>query len=437
MKAAFGTIIIGAGPGGYPLAAALAAAGENVAVIERSHPGGTCLNRGCIPTKCLAASAERALECAGAADFGIHTGPVSVDYPAVAARMNAVVAELRSQVLAVLGRCTVIEGEARLLPGMEVAVGEDVYAAPRRIVIATGSQPARLPVEGADLALTSDDVLALEQLPQSAVIIGGGVIGMEFASIMAALGSEVSVIEYCKEILPPFDPEIAKRLRQKLTRRGIDIMTGAGVTRLERNADGGGVTVHFADKRGERQMQADCAVMAVGRRPVVPAGVAEAGVNLTDRGFIAVDSLMRTSAPGIYAIGDVNGLCQLAHAASAQANVVLTGEADIFNAAATPAVVFTVPEVAAVGPLTFADRAVDVIRRNYASNGKALAMGADGVLKLTVDRETRALLAATAIGPHAADLIAEATILIKEGTPLEQIPRRYTHVHPTLSELFV
>lgn len=427
----YDSIIIGAGPGGYELAAMLAASGESVAVVERSHPGGTCLNCGCIPTKCLAATADTFRTCRDAGLFGVDCAAPSVDYPQAVARMRRVVEQLREGVMAALRDVTYIEGEARLRPGMEVQVGADgLIQARRRIVIATGSAPASLRVPGAGTALDSTAALSLEKLPESAVIVGGGVIGMELASIWNTLGSRVTVVEYCKEILPGIDPEIAKRLRTTLTRAGLEILTGAEVTAIARGA------VTCDTRRGPQTLTADIVVSAVGRRPVVPEGCDECGIKLTPRGFVAVDSSMATTAPGIYAIGDVNGLSMLAHSAVAQARVIASGDTSAFNPAAVPAVVFTHPELAQVGIVPEGVETVTV-KRTFASVGKAVAMEeAAGVAKFTCRKSDGAILAVTILGPHAADLIAEATMLVTDAVPLGRVATGYIHAHPTLSEIF-
>ncbi len=434
-------IIIGAGPGGYHLASELTAKGESVIVAERDNLGGTCLNRGCIPTKCLCASASAALAARSASSLGVNVGEVKIDFAKTSARMNEVMDDLRQGVASLLAGCTVINGNAMLVKSREsiaVQVGEETYEATKHIVIATGSRPAILQVEGAELAITSDKALSLESLPESMAIIGGGVIGMEFASAFSALGVKVTVIEFCKEILPPFDAEIAKRLRTTLSRRGIDILVNSAVKRLAEHD--GKITVTYEGKRGEATVEADAVMMAVGRKPVVPDGAEEVGIKLTSKGFIEVDGHMQTSVPGIYAIGDVNGLSMLAHSAYAHGRVVAGDDPALFNRDCVPSVVFTEPEVAMVGPtaaeLQARGEEISVIKRPLASNGKAKAMGhSDGVLKMVARAADGALLSATIIGHGAADLIAEATLHVATRTPVNKIADTI-HAHPTLSEIF-
>lgn len=232
-------LIIGAGPGGYETAVHGAARGLSVTLIEKGELGGTCLNRGCIPTKALCRSAEVALTVAEASEFGIVNtdNTPQVDFEAVMARKDKVVSELREGVATLLSGVSIIRGEGRFISPCEVEAGGETYTA-GRIIIATGSAPSALGIPGSELAMTSDEILSLDKLPHSLAIIGGGVIGLEFASVMSAFGVDVTVLEYCKEILPPFDAEVAKRLRMSLKKRGISIITDALVTSIERNEPG-------------------------------------------------------------------------------------------------------------------------------------------------------------------------------------------------------
>lgn len=441
-------IIIGGGPGGYTLAAGLTGAGRKVALVERDRLGGTCLNRGCIPTKCLCATADAAVATRHAAEFGVLCGEVSVDYAKAHERMLAVVGQLGEGVERAVSGAGLYRGEARLITldaqpedGMPtrpsdgrpvaVQVGDEILAAPN-IVIATGSQPALLPIPGAETALTSDGFLSLTELPASAVIIGGGVIGIEFASILASLGCQVTVVEYLPEILPVLDADVAKRLRTMLTRRGIKFVLGAKVTAVV-----DGRSVQYEAKRGAAEVSADCVVMAVGRRPVVPEGCAQAGIGLDRRGFIEVDDAMSTCLKGIYAIGDVNGRCLLAHAAEAQAEVLMGHEV---NMDLMPSAVFCKPEAASVGlgedECKRRGLPCRVLRSNYAANGKALAMGEpDGMVKLTVDPDSERLLGVQIIGAHAADLLAEATALLSARATLTDLTQGMITAHPTLPEI--
>lgn len=438
-------LIIGGGPGGYEIAAEAAKEGRKVTLIERDALGGTCLNRGCIPTKCLCASAAAILSVKDAAKFGVEVEGFKIDYLRAADRMRSVTDQLRSGIEALLKDVEIIKGEASLSKaGDRVAVevnGERFTA--DQILIATGSKPASLPIEGAELAVTSDDVLKFKELPESVAIIGGGVIGMEFASILSAFGVDVTVIEYCPEILPAFDKETAKRLRSTLSRRGVKIIVGAAVKSLRAHLPEdpamGYISVAYSGKKGDESIDCKVAVMAVGRKAVLPAGCEEAGIAVSKRGFIEVDDNMRTSMPDVYAVGDANGLCMLAHAASAQARLALGIDVDMDF---VPSAVFTIPECAMVGLTEEACQKEGIqyakAKAMFAANGKALAMGeSDGFVKVLYSPATRLLLGVHVIGPHAADIIAEATACMAEGATIDSIAKGIIHGHPTLSETFM
>lgn len=434
MNMTFDTIIIGGGPAGYEAAAIGAARGENVLLVERDALGGTCLNRGCIPTKCFCRSAQIAIDVADAAAFGIELpggNAMSVSMSAMVSRKNEVVGRLREGVEMLVSAARVVKGTARITGPQTVEV-LDISATAPKIIVATGSVPAVLPIEGAELTVTSDDMLQLQSLPSSLAVIGGGVIGMEFASVFAALGCDVTVIEYCKEILPPFDRDIAKRLRTTLQKRGVKFCLSAEV-RSVTMAEGVRKRVDFIAKGKEQAVEAEMVLMAVGRKAVVPDGLAEAGVEIGRRGIV-VDSRFETSVPGVYAIGDCNGICQLAHAASAQARLVM-GE-DI-NLSVIPSAVFTVPECAMVGMTEEQCKEQEIPFRSgkafFRANGKALAMGEEDGLVKVLAGENGMILGCHICGPHAADLVAEAALAMSARLPVSAIASA-VHSHPTLSE---
>lgn len=431
-------IIIGAGPGGYETAVSASRQGRKVLLIERGHLGGTCLNRGCIPTKALCRSAEVAVTVREADAFGINVElPAAlVDYAKVAARKDEVVAQLRQGVAELLKGVDIVEGEASFASPCEVSVDGNIYSAPC-IIIATGSAPARLPVAGTELAMTSDDFLSLTSISASVVIIGAGVIGLEFASILNAFGVKVTVVEFCREVLPPFDAEVAKRLRMSLKRRGIDILTDTRVTSIEP-----GMKVNCLAKGKEKCVEAEAVLMAVGRRPVLPPGLETLGVAV-NRGAIVVNDAMEVQwedgrAPSdvtLYAIGDVNGRCMLAHAATAQGEIVLghSHRLDVI-----PSAVFTMPECAMVGlteeQCVARGLEVKIGKATFRANGKALAMGeTDGMVKVISDASTGLLLGCHICGPHAADLVQEAATVMTASLPATAIADAI-HSHPTLGE---
>lgn len=424
-------IIIGGGPGGYPAAAAATRSGRKVVLIERDKLGGTCLNRGCIPTKALCRTAQVALTAAAASEFGVDCGAVKIDYERACDRRDAVVEQLRQGVTGMLAGVTVVNAAAKVVataPQPVVEAEGECYTAPQ-LIIATGATPSRLPIEGAELAMTSDELLALRQLPESVAIIGAGVIGMEFASLLSAMGVKVTVLEFLPEILPGIDSEIAKRLRTLLKRRGIDIVTDAAVSAIRP-----GMKVEYQRKGKPAEVEAEAVVMAVGRRPVIPEGL---DVELTPRGFVAVDKeTMQTSAPGVFAVGDVNGICQLAHAATAQGLRAVGCDVALEP---VPAAVFTEPEIGSVG-LTEAqakDRGLDfsVKKSMFRANGKAMALGeTDGLMKILVDNADGSILGVHILGPHAADLVHELSTAMSAGVKAAEVGRA-VHAHPTLSEL--
>lgn len=427
-------IIIGSGPGGYETAAEACHAGLKVTLIEKGNLGGTCLNRGCIPTKVYCHAAELIHSVSQFADYGLQADKPSIDFARAAAKKDEVVNQLRQGVAMVLNGVDIVEGEAELVDKNTVKVNNTLYSA-QNIIIATGSAPSSLPIAGADRAMNSDDLLVMTELPDSMIIIGGGVIGIEFANILNAFGVNVTVIEYCKEILPPFDKEIAKRLRTQLTRRGIKFITSAQVTEI--TSDG----VVYESKGKTLQVDGANVLMAVGRRAVLPAGTDTVGVETSRRG-IDVDGNMRTNIEGIYAIGDVNGLCQLAHAATAQGKVALAhilGVESGVNLSIVPSAVFTTPELAMTG-LTeeaSADKDVDVLKAMFRSNGKALTMGeTDGLVKMIVEKPTGKILGCHIMGPHASDIVQEVSTGMTLGLTLDQL-KNAIHGHPTLSEILV
>ena len=438
----FDIIIIGAGPGGYETAADAAAHGLNVAIVERDQMGGTCLNRGCIPTKALCRNAEVINLMREAEVWGVKTGEMAFDYAPVFERKEAVVKQLREGVEMLMGApgITAIKGEAILKDANTVVVNGEEYSA-KNIIIATGSAPRGLPIEGADLAMTSDDILAMETLPKSLCIVGGGVIGMEFAAVFSTFGVEVTVIEYCKEILPPFDKDVAKRLKTVLSKRGIKIITSAAVNGITQGEDG--YTVSYELKGKPQSVTCEKVLMSVGRQPVLPQGLDAVGVTVGRRG-IEVDDNMMTNVPGVYAIGDVNGRMMLAHAASAQglrALHAIMGKTDDIKLDIVPSAVFTVPELAMVG-LTeeqCAEKGLDVTVKKsfFRSNGKAVAMNeTDGLIKMVVDNATRQILGCHICGAHAADLIQEVVTAMNAGATVDLLARSI-HGHPTLSEVLL
>ncbi len=423
------------------MAAEAAHRGHKVAIVERNLMGGTCLNRGCIPTKALCRSAEVLNTVKEAAEFGVSIDGFHTNYAKAVERKDAVVAQLRDGIGMLLNnpQITIIQGEAKLIDAHTVGVGDDRLEA-SHIVIATGSAPKALPITGAEYAMTSDDILSVNTLPKSLCVIGGGVIGMEFAGIFSSFGVDVSVVEFCKEILPPFDKDVAKRLRTAMGKRGIDIKVGAEVKSIAKTELGH--TVTFEAKGKEQTIECEAVLMAVGRKPIVPEGAEAIGIEVNRRGIV-VDDNMLTTVPGIYAIGDVNGRCMLAHAATAhgmRALNVIEGKAttDGIKLHIIPSAVFTSPEMAMVGLTEEQCKAQNLSytakKGFFRSNGKALAMGeTEGLVKLIIDSNTRQILGCHICGPHAADLIQEVVMAMNAEASIDTLTASI-HGHPTLSE---
>lgn len=421
-------LIIGGGPGGYETAVEAAKRGLEVTLISEGPLGGTCLNEGCIPTKTFCHYAELIEQNLKA---GLDCKP---SFAAAAQRKQAVVEQLRSGIDMLLKNVQVVRGRAEFKDSKTVLCNGQEYTADK-IIIATGSVSASLPIPGAESCLTSKEILDLTEVPESLCVIGGGVIGLEFASIFRSFGSEVTVLEFCPGILPRFDVDLAKRLKQSLSKRGINIEVQAQVTRIDGN------TVTYVKKDKEFTVQADKILMAVGRRPNVDGlNLEAAGVDYTRKG-ITVNDRFETSVPGVYAIGDVTGGIMLAHAATFQGQHALNcicGQQDGIRFDLIPAAVFTIPEVATVGlteeQCKEQNLEVRCLKSFYRANGKAVSMDEpDGYCKVIVDNDGK-VLGAHIMGAHSSDLIHEIATAMNIGATLDKL-QSVIHAHPTLSEV--
>lgn len=439
-------IIIGAGPGGYETALEAAVKGMSVTLVNGGRLGGTCLNEGCIPTKCMVKDAKVVTTMREAADFACDNVKFDVDFNKVTARKAAVVDQLRSGVEALLtkAKVNVVNGMASFKNNTTVTVGDEEFDADN-IIVATGSHSRSLPIPGADKewVLDSTKALSLEFVPAELIVIGGGVIGMEFASIFSSFGSKVTVIEYMKQILPPFDSDIAKRLKQTLSKRGIEIITGAAVTKIEETYDYR-VAVTYEAKGKEQTVTATNVLMSVGRGPNVDGlNLDAAGVEWSPRGIV-VDENFRTNVPNIYAVGDVNARMMLAHVASAQGKRALNhilGKTDDIDFEVVPSAVFTDPECGMAGMTEEQCKAkgieVEIGKSFYRSNGKALAMGeTDGICKLIFDKADGRLIGAHIMGAEAALLAQQCADLIALRRTRDDI-KQLIFGHPTLSEIIL
>lgn len=457
--------IIGAGPGGYETAVAAARKGIETTIISDGPVGGTCLNEGCIPTKSFCKNAEALETLAKGSVFGLENLSYDFDFSKVVERKNAVVEQLKSGVEGLLKgkNLTLVYGKASFKNAHTVRVASDDPAVDGLeiesdyIIIATGSYSATLPIPGNDLegVISSREILNLDSVPQRLCVIGAGVIGLEFASIFRSFGSQVDVVEYCKDILPRFDTDLAKRLKQALGKRGINIETGAQVQGISR--EGSTLTVSYLKKDKEVKLEADKVLMAVGRRPNVGAvNLDDIGVEYGPRGIV-VNGEMRTNVPHIFAIGDVTGGMMLAHVATFQGDIALKamaveagieadGDGPAIDLSIIPAAVFTNPEAATVGrsedECKNAGIAVKCLKSFFRANGKALSMDEpDGFCKLVVAEGSEEfvpgqILGCHLFGAHSADLIQEiASLMNRKGTAAELAAT--VHAHPTLGEVIL
>ena len=437
-------IVIGAGPGGYTAALRAAKRGWKTAVIERREVGGTCLNRGCIPTKTLLHASEIAAGIRGGR-FGIEAQQVRLDMAAMLTRKRQVSAQLSGGIETMLRaeKVKLLQGNATVLGPSQVRLtgeNEQVLTA-RHILLATGAVPARPPIPGLDLpeVMTSDDLLENGRLYQSLIVIGGGVIGVEFATFYADLGCQVTVIEGMDRLLPALDRELGQNLGMIFKKRGIAVHTGADVTRLEKTE--GGVRVCFHGKGGEESAAGEAVLCAIGRRPNTEGLFApDVAVAMNGR-FMAVNENYETSLPGIYAIGDVSGNIQLAHMAAAQgidAVERMMGGAGRIDLTAVPSCIYCAPEIACVG-MTAEEakaegRAVAVGKYVMYANGRTVIQdGGRAFLKIVADAESHAILGAQFMCEHATDMISEMTAAIVNGLTVEQMLRAM-RPHPTFEE---
>ena len=442
-------IIIGAGPGGYHTAVHAAKEGLKVTIIEKKHPGGTCLNEGCIPTKSFAHDADLyrnpLLSCVG----GGH-----VNFDRIQQRKTAVIDQLREGVKGLLSQpgITYIEGEAKFVDRKVIEVNNTQMTADN-IIIATGSHARMLPFipnldspEGAtlkDKVMTSTELLDISHVPNSMSIIGAGVIGLELASAFETFGSSVTVIEFLKECLPTMDSDIAKRLRKNMEKRGISFNLQSGVTAIEPTADQKQVVISFNQKGQDKQVTADVVLIATGRAANVEGlGLETAGINCIKQG-IETNENYETNVPGVYAIGDVNGKQMLAHAASFQGMRVINkilNKTDKIRFNIMPAAVFTYPEAGSVGMSEDACKKAGmkctVKKGFYRSNGKALAMEeTEGLLKVIAD-ENGKIIGCHVFGAHSADMTQEVAVLMNHDATLNDL-RDIIHIHPTLGEILL
>ena len=443
----FDVVVIGAGPGGYPAAIRAAQLGASVAIVEKEASGGTCLNWGCIPTKSLIACSDLFSHIQRAATFGVTVGNVSADYAAMSKRKDGIVSTLRGGVEQLLkaNKVQVFRGTGSFRGRNRVAVlaadGSETSLEAGATIIATGSTsavPGFLPKH--KRVVESRGFLDLTALPKSLIVLGGGVIGCEFACMAAQLGVKVTVVELLEDILMPVDPDVRRELRRRMEDKlGIRVLTGKALSNVKATDD------NVSGQVGEETIAADLLLAAVGRRPVTKElNVDAAGVRTNEAGFIVVNAASRTSASTVFAIGDVVGASQLAHAATSQGltaaeNAVRKANRPVEKL--VPACIFTAPEIGSVGLTEQQAKEkglnVKVGKFAFAHLGKALAAGhAEGFVKWIADAATDQLLGAQAVGLHATELIAEATVAIRAELTAAELGNTI-HCHPTLSETWM
>lgn len=443
-------IIIGSGPGGYRTAQYAAKLGLTVTIIEASEVGGTCLNRGCIPTKTLCRNAEVVESTRKASAFGIEcSGDMKLDFSKIIERKNTIVEQLRHGVEELMQQpgITLVKGFAKFKEAKTIVVDNEEYTADN-IIIATGSNSKMPPIEGCQLkgVVTSSELLDIEHVPARLCIIGAGVIGMEFASIFSSFGSKVTVIEFLRECLPTLDTDIAKRLRQTISKRGVDFTMQSAVKSIKESTSDDEhrhLTVTYEKKGKPQQVDTDVVLIATGRKPNIEGLCLEkTGIEYSTKG-ITVDKNFQTNVPGIYAIGDVNGTCMLAHAATFQglhAVNHIIGKSDGIRFDVMPSAIFTFPEAASVGmsedQLKAEGRSYECHKGFYRSNGKAMAMGeTDGLIKLLIDSaDGYRIVGCHAFGAHASDIVQEVAALMNDKASVSLLAD-IIHIHPTLSEI--
>src|SRR5216683_2172464 len=441
MAGTFDVVVVGGGPGGYVAALRAAQLGAVTAIIEKDRFGGTCLVRGCIPTKALLQSSELYTLAKGGAPFGVVADHVGFDWPAAQKRKTAVVDQLVKGVEGLLkaGGVTMVSGGAKLTGGGAIEVGGERLQA-KNIIIATGSAVSRIPLKGAELTIDSDAILELKEIPKRLAVIGGGVVGMEFAAMFAALGSKVTVLEMLPQILPMVEADVVNAYVKHLSGLGAEIHTSSKVAEVVKS--GKALQVRFSTGgEGGGAVDADQVLLAVGRSPYTEGlGAEAAGVKL-ERGRVVVDDHLRTSAQGVWAIGDVIGGIMLAHVASYEGVCAvenMAGHERVPDYRAAPNCVYTDPEIAHVGlgEKDAKERGLEVKvgRFPFAAAGRALTLGqTEGLVKVVADAASGRMLGVHIIGPRATDLIAEATLAVQNGLTLDQLDLTM-HAHPTLPE---
>ena len=442
----FDVVVIGGGPGGYTAAAKVNALGGRVALVEKEALGGTCLNRGCIPTKTLLKSTEVLETVKKAKDFGVEVSPLEISLEKLLDRKKAIIKRLNTGIefLMKSNNVTVFRGEGKITGTDEVTVygsSEPIILNTRNIILASGSQPTSIPGLEPDgqRILNSEHALMLSSIPSSLLIIGGGAIGVEFASIYHKLGAKVTLVEGMDRILPFADEEVSNSLKQLMMREKISILTESNVKGIIKSEED--LKVNVDTPKGSQEIQVDKVLVAVGRRPNYEnLGLEKIGVQV-EKGKIIVNAQMETSVPHVYAIGDVTGGILLAHVASAEGTLAainaMGGQKDI-DYKVVPSCIYTLPELACVGMTEQQahDQGIKMVigKSQFTGSGKALAMGENkGMVKIIAEAKSGKILGVHILGPQATSLISEAALAIKLGATVEDIADTI-HAHPSLPE---
>lgn len=441
----FDLIVIGGGPGGYVAAIRASQMGLKTALVEREHVGGTCLNRGCIPTKALLHASEILWSINNCSDIGIEVENIKVDIKKVYEKKDKIVKKLRSGIEYLLknNNITVFKGEGCFIDKntIKVSGAENSILSGKNVIIATGSVPSVPPIPGADSGSvqTSDNILSLDgELPKSIAIIGGGVIGIEIATIFSDFGSQITIIEMMEHILPGIDVEVSGILRKNLEKKGIKIYTDSKVKSIEGNPK---KVCSFEQSGQSHSIESDAVLVSAGRRPYTQGLNIEAlGIKQT-RGFIQVDKNMETSIPGVYAIGDVIGGIQLAHVASSEgicAVESIAGKESKINKNLVPSCIYSRPEISCIGMTE-----QEALSKGYririgkfpmSANGKSMIMGeTEGMVKLITEEKTGEVIGAHIIGARATDMIGEIAALMNAEGTIEELSQTI-HPHPTVCE---
>ncbi|OCA87035.1 dihydrolipoyl dehydrogenase [Pseudobacillus wudalianchiensis] len=442
-----GTIVVGAGPGGYVAAIRAAQLGQKVTIVEKGELGGVCLNVGCIPSKALITAAHRYEQAKHSDDIGIVAENVTVNFDKVQEWKASVVNKLTGGVEGLLkgNKVEIVRGEAYFADANTLRVMDENSAQTykfKNAIVATGSHPIEIPnFKFSERVINSTGALALKEVPAKMVVVGGGYIGAELSTAYANFGTEVTILEGASEILNGFEKQMSALVKRNLKKKGVKIVTKAMAKAAEETENG--VTVTYEVDGKEEKVEADYVLVTVGRKPnTQELGLEQAGVKITDRGLIEIDKQCRTSVSNIYAIGDIVQGPPLAHKASYEGKIAaeaIAGERSEIDYMAIPAVCFTEPELAVVGytEAEAKEEGIEVIAAKFpfAANGRALALNStDGFVKLVTRKEDGLLVGAQIAGSGASDMIAELGLAIEAGMTAEDIAMTI-HAHPTLGEI--